>query len=125
MEFRKPDAEAWHPLEELRTRGWQGLYGEASSFGTCLEPWSTLGDMHIGSKERAKRTLEEPLVAAKVFATQLQSLAKAWSHLSRLIITGEARYAWLHGIAWRKTDCIEEGASLASTFVRCCMRLMA
>ena len=27
----------------------------------------------------------------------------------RLIITGEARYAWLHGIAWRKTDCLEEG----------------
>ncbi|CAK9065846.1 Alkylated DNA repair protein ALKBH8 homolog (Alpha-ketoglutarate-dependent dioxygenase ALKBH8 homolog) (AtALKBH8) [Durusdinium trenchii] len=28
---------------------------------------------------------------------------------SLLIITGEARYAWLHGIAWRKTDCVEEG----------------
>ena len=28
---------------------------------------------------------------------------------SLLIMTGEARFAWQHGIAWRKTDCLKEG----------------
>eukprot|EP00929_Paragymnodinium_shiwhaense_P036929 TRINITY_DN19744_c0_g1_i1.p1 TRINITY_DN19744_c0_g1~~TRINITY_DN19744_c0_g1_i1.p1 ORF type:complete len:384 (-),score=67.19 TRINITY_DN19744_c0_g1_i1:12-1163(-) len=28
---------------------------------------------------------------------------------SLLILRGEARYAWQHGIQWRKTDCIKEG----------------
>merc|ERR1712176_51331 len=28
---------------------------------------------------------------------------------SMLVIRGEARYAWTHGIAWRKTDCLAAG----------------
>merc|ERR1719277_657478 len=28
---------------------------------------------------------------------------------SLLLLTGEARYAWQHGIAWRKTDCLAPG----------------
>jgi len=32
---------------------------------------------------------------------------------SLLIMRGEARYAWQHGIAWRKTDCINDGQTLA------------
>lgn len=32
---------------------------------------------------------------------------------SLLILRGEARYAWQHGIAWRKTDCIVEGEAVA------------
>eukprot|EP00928_Gymnodinium_smaydae_P017200 TRINITY_DN16574_c0_g1_i1.p1 TRINITY_DN16574_c0_g1~~TRINITY_DN16574_c0_g1_i1.p1 ORF type:complete len:399 (+),score=78.86 TRINITY_DN16574_c0_g1_i1:68-1198(+) len=28
---------------------------------------------------------------------------------SMLVLRGEARYAWQHGIAWRKTDCLEDG----------------
>ena len=28
---------------------------------------------------------------------------------SLLIMTGEARFAWQHGIAWRKTDCLKKG----------------
>ena len=28
---------------------------------------------------------------------------------SLLVMTGEARFAWQHGIAWRKTDCLKEG----------------
>lgn len=28
---------------------------------------------------------------------------------SLLVMTGEARYAWQHGIAWRKTDCLADG----------------
>lgn len=35
---------------------------------------------------------------------------------ARLIIRGEARYAWLHGIAWRKTDCVDEGSSVETPF---------
>eukprot|EP00927_Polykrikos_kofoidii_P073803 TRINITY_DN69828_c0_g1_i1.p1 TRINITY_DN69828_c0_g1~~TRINITY_DN69828_c0_g1_i1.p1 ORF type:complete len:374 (-),score=62.01 TRINITY_DN69828_c0_g1_i1:49-1170(-) len=31
---------------------------------------------------------------------------------SLLLLRGEARYAWTHGIAWRKTDCITEGTVL-------------
>ncbi|CAE7474486.1 ALKBH8 [Symbiodinium natans] len=31
---------------------------------------------------------------------------------SLLIISGEARFAWQHGIAWRKTDCLKEGEVL-------------
>ncbi|CAE8643053.1 unnamed protein product, partial [Polarella glacialis] len=31
---------------------------------------------------------------------------------SLLVMSGEARYAWQHGIAWRKTDCLEEGEVL-------------
>ncbi|CAJ1413342.1 unnamed protein product [Effrenium voratum] len=30
---------------------------------------------------------------------------------SLLVMTGEARYAWQHGIAWRKTDLLSDGAS--------------
>jgi len=32
---------------------------------------------------------------------------------SLLILRGEARYAWQHGIAWRKTDCVAEGQVIA------------
>eukprot|EP00747_Dinoflagellata_sp_TGD_P189661 gnl/TRDRNA2_/TRDRNA2_50244_c0_seq1.p1 gnl/TRDRNA2_/TRDRNA2_50244_c0~~gnl/TRDRNA2_/TRDRNA2_50244_c0_seq1.p1 ORF type:complete len:371 (+),score=65.39 gnl/TRDRNA2_/TRDRNA2_50244_c0_seq1:169-1281(+) len=31
---------------------------------------------------------------------------------SLLVMKGEARYAWQHGIAWRKTDCLNEGEVL-------------
>lgn len=31
---------------------------------------------------------------------------------SLLIMRGEARYAWQHGIAWRKTDCIDDGQTI-------------
>ena len=49
------------------------------------------------------------------------SLLSSWlslrlRRLQRLIITGEARYAWLHGIAWRKTDCLEEGTMVGRVF---------
>jgi hypothetical protein len=37
---------------------------------------------------------------------------------ARLIIRGEARYEWLHGIAWRKTDCVDEGSSVETPFSR-------
>mmetsp|Transcript_126889 Transcript_126889/g.201185 ORF Transcript_126889/g.201185 Transcript_126889/m.201185 type:complete len:408 (-) Transcript_126889:8-1231(-) len=32
---------------------------------------------------------------------------------SLLIMRGEARYAWQHGIAWRKTDCIDDGQAIS------------
>merc|ERR1712039_897122 len=32
---------------------------------------------------------------------------------SLLVMSGEARYAWQHGIAWRKTDCLVTGQPIA------------
>merc|ERR1712181_35905 len=31
---------------------------------------------------------------------------------SLAILRGEARYAWQHGISWRKTDCIKDGEAV-------------